>query len=213
MEEAEEKEEEDETPPDFEDLDIFGVEDVNDIGGGMPLCKEFVGEDWAMLQLRFELCFLVHAFTKDVGEEHAGTGVYSEHVPFFYKKYYKKDLTPKAYGVEDVNGILDLVGDTVQINNMKCLETLIPSELEKFSVFLKLTEEERRRRQLRVASGEEAAKLKLHGPLLNAVSGGGGAAQNNAAFGGKTGGKAGGAQAGGWNKGGAKGAGKGGKTW
>merc|ERR1711933_312931 len=51
MEVEEEEKEEEEVVVDFDNLDIFGVEDVQDIGGGMPWCKEFAHEDWTMLAL------------------------------------------------------------------------------------------------------------------------------------------------------------------
>merc|ERR1712196_589662 len=114
-----------------------------DIGAGMPLCNQFNAEDWALLNLRFELCFLIHAFSKDAGEDSERPGVYIDHVAFYYQKYFKKDLKPSAYGVADVPAILALVADTVHVGANKCLETSIPAEMEKFSIFLKLAEEER----------------------------------------------------------------------
>eukprot|EP00929_Paragymnodinium_shiwhaense_P027282 TRINITY_DN1604_c0_g1_i1.p1 TRINITY_DN1604_c0_g1~~TRINITY_DN1604_c0_g1_i1.p1 ORF type:complete len:844 (-),score=365.10 TRINITY_DN1604_c0_g1_i1:100-2631(-) len=200
MEEEPEEPEAEEVPVDFEELDIFGIKDVNDLGGGMPLCKEFGGEDWAMCGLRFELSFLVHAFAKDSGDEDR-TGIYVDHLAFYYKKYFKKDLTPKAYGVEKVDDIVALVDDTVHVTGMKVLETMLPSEMEKFSVFLKLAEEARRRRNLLVASGDDAAKLKLQLSAVSGGGGGGGGAHNN------SGNKGGSKGAGGWGMG--KGFGKG----
>merc|ERR1712207_129901 len=69
VEEEKEEEEEEEVVVDFENFDIFGADDVNDIGGGMPLSKDFNHEDWTMMALRFELHLLAHAFRRDVNDQ------------------------------------------------------------------------------------------------------------------------------------------------
>jgi len=154
------EEEEEEEAVDFEGLDVFGVEDVANIGASTPLCKEFQFEDWAMMQLRFELHLLVHAFRKDVDDPER-LGIHLDHLPFYYNKYFKKNLAPKDYGVESVKDIIELVPDAVYLTPQSVLATGLVEEMESFSVFPKLAEEARRHRNLRIALGQEEAKLKL----------------------------------------------------
>merc|ERR1712000_504837 len=92
-EEEEEEEEEEDTSKavDFDGVDIFGIEEVSDIGDGSPLFKMFGFEDWAMLGLRFESHLLSHAFTKDADDPDR-KGVHLDHLGFYYQKYFKKTL-------------------------------------------------------------------------------------------------------------------------
>jgi len=147
---------------DFDDLDVFGVDDVRDVGGGMPLFKDFVAEDWTMLHLRFELYLLTHAFRRDVDDPER-TAIFSEHLQYYYQRYFKKDLTLKAFGVENIEGLIALVDDTVQLSKGKApvIETIIEEELESFELFVKITEEARRDRDLRIDAGDASAKLNL----------------------------------------------------
>ena len=70
-EEEVEAEEEEVEAVDLEALDVFGVEDIFDVGGkpSQPLFAQFGPEDWALMSLRFELNLLVHAFREDVTDE------------------------------------------------------------------------------------------------------------------------------------------------
>ncbi|CAE7774672.1 unnamed protein product [Symbiodinium microadriaticum] len=83
------------------DNDVFEIEDVTDIGTGEPLFFNFGFEDWALLSLRFELHLLAHAFLHDCGDPER-SGIYPDHLLFYYNRYYKKGLNPKNYGVEGV---------------------------------------------------------------------------------------------------------------
>merc|ERR1740121_3143546 len=69
-EEKEPEPEEEKEPMDInaEDLDVFAVDDVTDIGNGEPLFANFVYEDWTLLSLRFELHLLAHAFKHDLAD-------------------------------------------------------------------------------------------------------------------------------------------------
>merc|ERR1712232_208381 len=99
-EEEKKEEEEPEVVVDFENLDIFGVEKVTDLGGGMPLYHAFENDDWALLELQYELYLLVHAFKKDV-EDKDRSGIRLEHLAFYYQKYFSKQLVPADYGCKD----------------------------------------------------------------------------------------------------------------
>lgn len=163
--EEEEAEEEDKTV-DFDSLDVFSVDSALDIGGGEPIFKEFQFEDWTVMSLRFELHLLAHAFRHDV-EDPERAGIHLDHLAFYYNKYYKKALSTKYYGVETFNELIDLVNDTVYATKKQVLESQLDAEMESLEIFTKLTEEARRYRNLRIALGEDSAKLKLSQPALN----------------------------------------------
>eukprot|EP00913_Durusdinium_trenchii_P029511 g27663.t1 len=59
-----ENDEDSKTRVDLEQLDVFGVEDVTDVGGE-PLFAAFTFEDWTLMSLRYELHLMAHAFSKD----------------------------------------------------------------------------------------------------------------------------------------------------
>merc|ERR1719203_117055 len=84
---------------DDEELDVFGVANVCDVGNGEPLFGNFTFEDWALLSLRFELHSLVHAFRRDVNDPERA-GIHVDHLLFYYNKYFLKSLNAKSYGVD-----------------------------------------------------------------------------------------------------------------
>lgn len=179
--EDEEEEEDDSKAVDFDAVDIFGVEDVADVGDGSPLFKMFGFEDWAMLGLRFELHLLSHAFTKDADDPDR-KGVHLDHLGFYYQKYFKKTLNLKFYGLEANVELVNLVEDTIRLKG-SVIESRLPESLESLGIFVKITEESRRDRTRLIDLGEESAKLKIQSGLqssLAPVGGGkGGAGVNN----------------------------------
>lgn len=212
-----EEEEAEEEEVDFAGVDIFGVEEVDDIGGGTPLFKEFRHEDWALMRLGFELHLLSYAFKKDcTDEERLGVGL--DHLPFYYKKYYGNDLYIKDYGVENAEGLVNLVKEYVFLNDSKVIESLCEAEIEYPQVFVKIAEETRRHRALLLDLGEESAKLNIKtkqggGGNWKQGDGGGKWKQGQGDGNWKKGGnwnQAGGKQGG---KGGNKGGSKGGNKW
>lgn len=149
---------------DADDLDVFGVEDVNDVGNGEPLFGSFAFEDWALLSLRFELHLLVHAFRNDAKDPER-TGIHPEHISFYYNKYYKKGISPKNYNVEKIEDLIDLVKDSVIVGvDSKVAESQLTDDLESNDIFVKLTEESRRDRQRRIDAGDATAALKFTRP-------------------------------------------------
>eukprot|EP00932_Pfiesteria_piscicida_P003584 SRR837773.13492.p2 GENE.SRR837773.13492~~SRR837773.13492.p2 ORF type:complete len:673 (-),score=469.65 SRR837773.13492:45-2063(-) len=165
-EEEEEEEEDDDTATDFANLDVFGVEDICNVGDrNMPLFKAFKAEDWAMMQLRFELHLLVHAFRKDVDDPDR-LGIHTDHLPFYFHRYYKKNIHAKDYGVENFKDLVNLVSDTAFLSEKSVLGSHLHEDMETPVVFVKLTEEARRYRQLQIDLGEEGAVLKLSGFVL-----------------------------------------------
>jgi len=163
-ENGEEKAEEEADLLDVEETDVFGIADVCNIGDGEPLFANFTFEDWALLSLRYEMHLLVHAFRRDVDDPER-LGIHQEHVSFYYNKYFRKAFNTKYYGVDTYDELVDFIRDTVDINSSNLvLEAQLSDELDNFDLFLKLTEENRRERQLRIDSGDETAVLKFSRP-------------------------------------------------
>lgn len=169
---VEEKKEEPEAMQiDAESLDPFAVEDVNDIGNGEPLFFNFTWEDWMLVGLRFELHLLLHAFRRDLDDPDRPTFSVN-HLSFYYQKYYRKTLHIKNFGMEDVEGLLALVKDTVELKS-SALEAQL-SEDTPLENFVRLTEDERRDRNVRIDAGDEAASLNFQRPHpLSSIPGAG----------------------------------------
>jgi len=153
---------------DFEGVDIFGVEDICDIGDTSPLFKMFGFEDWAMLGIRFELHLLSHAFTKDADDPDR-KGVHLDLLSFYYQKYFKKALNLKFYGLDTNTELVNLVEDTIRLRG-SIIESRLPELLESFGVFVKITEESRRDRTRLIDLGEESAKLKIQSGLQSSLA-------------------------------------------
>merc|ERR1712083_639808 len=100
------------------EVDIFAVENLDDMKDGEPLYAKFAHEDWALLQLRMELYFLQLAFRKDVNDDDR-PGVHDQHLGFYYTKYFRKTLTIKHFNVATNKELCDLVKDTVTIDEEK----------------------------------------------------------------------------------------------
>lgn len=144
---------------DGDDIDIFSVTDVNDTGKGVPLCENFTFEDWKLMTLRFELCWLVLSFKVDCDDADR-TGIPKDHLQFYFSKYYSKSITPKEYGLASAEDVLSLMKDTVTIKDGVVVSQL-SDDLDNLDIFLKLTEESRRERQRRLDAGDETARLKF----------------------------------------------------
>jgi hypothetical protein len=159
---VEESEEEEEKEPevDFEGIDVFGVDDVKDIGGGIPLYKEFTKDDWTLMSLAFELHLLGHSFKKDCNDEDI-LGLHVDHLDFYYLRYFKKGFSPTSFGKETAKEVIELVKDAVVVDSKGVLVNCLQEEMETYQVFVKITEEARRFRCMRVDLGEESAMLKL----------------------------------------------------
>jgi len=144
-----------------QELDIFGLESVCDVGGGEPLFSGFAFEDWALLSLRFEVHLLVHAFKRD-STEPGRKGIQLEHLAYYYNKYYKKLLNPKSYGVGSIMDVVGLINDTIVVVS-NVVESQLVGEVESNDIFVRLTEESRRLRQRRIDGGDGTAELRFFG--------------------------------------------------
>jgi hypothetical protein len=146
-----------------EDIDVFSIEDVTDIGSGEPLFATFTYEDWTLLSLRMEFHCLLHAWKKDLNDPERPS-FKENHFPFYYSKYFKKQFDLKLYGYEKLESFMDLVKEAATIN---ATSGLFEAQLEEdlpFDDFLKFTEEHRRDRQRRLDAGDESAEIKFKRP-------------------------------------------------
>merc|ERR1712193_299448 len=88
-----EKKEEEEPEP-----DIWECSDIQDADGkGRPLYALFQNEDWALVNLRYDLHLLVHAWEVDVNDDER-PGILEEHLNFYYNKYYKRTFNTTYFG-------------------------------------------------------------------------------------------------------------------
>jgi len=164
---------------DVDTLDPFEVEDIADVGNGQPLFSNFTFEDWMLLGLRFELHLLCHAFRLDLDDPER-TSFMENHLAFYYNKYFKRQFNIKNFGVETSAELVELVKDSVTIADTGAFVTQISDDTP-LDNFMRLTEDYRRERQLRIESGDEAAQLKFQRPSAPAAAG----FQGNGAQGGK----------------------------
>jgi len=166
--EAAENASKDKASEEKEELDIFGVEDVCNIGDGEPIFANWTWEDWTLLSLRFELHLLAHAFRRDVNDAER-IGIIEEHIGFYYNKYFRKTLNTQNYGFTSGAELLDLIDDTVCLGGTdekyRILESNLSDELDAFDVFVKLCEEHRRERQRLMDLGDDTVALKFTKPV------------------------------------------------
>jgi len=145
-----------------DDVDIFSVADVNDIGKGLPLFHNFTFEDWELMNLRFQFCWLVLSFKVDVKDEDR-SGIPSDHLNYYFGKYYGNPINTKKYGMSNIEEVLSLIKDTVTTKDGLVVSQL-SDDLDSLEIFVKLTEEHRRERQRRIDAGDETARLKFMPP-------------------------------------------------
>mmetsp|Transcript_114697 Transcript_114697/g.370635 ORF Transcript_114697/g.370635 Transcript_114697/m.370635 type:complete len:807 (+) Transcript_114697:76-2496(+) len=166
----EEKKDTDEklTELDADDLDVFAVENISDIGSGEPLFANFEYEDWCLLALRYELHLLVHAFRRDMDDPERTT-FHESHLAFYYNRYFKKALDVKMYSASSNSEAMELIKDTMTINSTNSmLEGQLPED-SPMDHMVKLAEENRRDRQRRLDAGDESAELKFKRPVTTQV--------------------------------------------
>ncbi|CAE7949582.1 SUB2 [Symbiodinium sp. KB8] len=116
-------------------FDVFGVENILDIGEGEPLFGNFEYEDWLLLSTRVELHLLVHHFRDDTG----GAVLDESNLAHYYKCYFKKNFKPEDFAVKTAEEVILLVEDSVCIENA-LLEHKLP-ENTSWLHFLKSTEQ------------------------------------------------------------------------
>jgi len=145
----------------FVPVDIHTVEDVLDIGEGEPLFAHFAFEDWALMNLRFEMAMLMSAFSQAVVDPDR-PGVHEAHLTYYYNRYFRKPLNVKYFGANNSVELCELIKDVVTVLDNGILRpTLTEEQLINQDIFVRLTEEDRRERQRLIDAGDESIRLKL----------------------------------------------------
>jgi len=148
---------------DMEDLDVFGVEDIDDVGTGEPLYANYVYEDWSLLTARFECHAMLHSWKKDLDDPDRPS-FQESHMSFYYTKYFKKNFQLTNFNCKAFKDFVSLIKDTMVVNEKSTLlEGVLPEETP-IANFIKITEDHRRDRQRRVDAGDETALLKFSRP-------------------------------------------------
>jgi len=154
------KEEEKPMEIDVEDLDVFGVEDVTDIGNGEPLFANFAYEDWTLMSVRYELHLLLLSFKKDLNDPDRPSFTEKD-VSFYFNRYFKKTFALKTFAVSSFADFVELVKDTLSVDAESGFLKGVLAEDTPVSNFVKLAEDNRRERQRRLDAGDETAELKF----------------------------------------------------
>ncbi|CAE8633145.1 unnamed protein product [Polarella glacialis] len=148
---------------DMENLDVFTVADITDIGNGAPLFAEFLYEDWTLLATRYELHLLLHSFKKDLNDtDRPSFG--EKHLAYYYNKYTKRTWNLQQFGTKTFEDFIELVKDTVTVDSARGFLKAEQAEDTPIETFLKLTEDHRRERERRIDAGDETAALKFSRP-------------------------------------------------
>eukprot|EP00930_Biecheleria_cincta_P031030 TRINITY_DN2150_c0_g1_i1.p1 TRINITY_DN2150_c0_g1~~TRINITY_DN2150_c0_g1_i1.p1 ORF type:complete len:921 (+),score=279.57 TRINITY_DN2150_c0_g1_i1:51-2813(+) len=149
--------------------DISTVEDINDVGDGEPLYGSFEPQDWALLQLRYEMFLLADAYKKDLDDADREQ-IPEVHLAFYYSRYYKKQLNPAIFTLKTPAELVDLVKSTATIDGEPRMLTLKCEDAESLDFFVKQTEEARRELKRRSDAGDETAVLKYNAAVAQAAA-------------------------------------------
>jgi len=150
-------------PTCVEEADPWKIKDLADIGNGEPLFAKFSWEDWMLLDLRFELHVLVHAYQHDMNDPDR-VSFHENHTEHYYDLYFKKQLSLKNYGVSSVLELFDMVKDTVEVMPKNSVLDPQLSNDTPFENFVKLTEDHRRARLAKLDVGDDSAALRFQRP-------------------------------------------------
>merc|ERR1712190_682953 len=83
------------------------------------------------------------------------------HFSFYYQKYFKKQISPRAFSVANINEVLSLVKDTIELENGSFEPRLAVTDESDLTIYIRATEDARRERQARIDAGDETAKLQV----------------------------------------------------
>lgn len=147
-------------------MDMFDVQDINDIHDGEPLYAHFEPADWALLQLRYELYLLQDAFKKDVTDPDR-SAIPEAHLSFYYNKYFSKQLNPGVFSLKNNSELLQMIKDVVTLSGQPpVLTSQLDAEtsVDSPDIFVKFTEEARRERQRRAEAGDQKCMLRYTPP-------------------------------------------------
>lgn len=157
--------------------DIWAVEDINDLDGkGTPLYGKFQAEDWQLLNLRYELHLLCHAFFRDATAEDGDIkGIHRSLLQHYFSTYFvgHPPLIASLYGGKSVDELLDtFVVDTITVGSDGVLKTVHDIDTPQ-STFVRLVESARRERQKRIEAGDESARIRIVQPVTAPRNSGG----------------------------------------
>ena len=159
----------DQEEDDDDAVDLWQVDDVSNVEStGRPLYAKWESEDWAMMNIRWELHLLLHAFIHDLGDAKR-SAMYVPHLTRYYSKYYARPISPGDYGCSNMTELLAMIGDTVIYNATTEMASCEHDVDTTHSTFVKLTEDERRERQCRIEAGDESAKLSFSKATASAI--------------------------------------------
>eukprot|EP00427_Karlodinium_veneficum_P062582 CAMPEP_0169332704 /NCGR_PEP_ID=MMETSP1017-20121227/14865_1 /TAXON_ID=342587 /ORGANISM="Karlodinium micrum, Strain CCMP2283" /LENGTH=821 /DNA_ID=CAMNT_0009427871 /DNA_START=58 /DNA_END=2524 /DNA_ORIENTATION=+ len=158
-------------------FDIKGVtiEDIHNVDAkGTPIYANFKYEDWILLAWRYELHLLVHAFAADANDSDR-PGIPEDHLPNYYKIYYKTKLDPSKLGCDNLQKVFKILKlPALQLVDKGGKSKILSSELDKetsLKDFIVDVETYRRNRLRRIDAGDESAQLKF--PKNTPAKGGG----------------------------------------
>ena len=151
----------------FEALDVWVVSDVLNAVEGVPLFVQWDMEDWALLQLRYELHLMIHFFVQDTEgdtdpSERERRGIPLDHMSFYYDCYYKSRLNEKYYGYPTMRDLIETLTDTILVDEKTSVCESDHDLDTPLSIFVKLVEEARRTRNSLLEAGDETARLKFN---------------------------------------------------
>lgn len=147
---------------DVENLEVFDVENIDDVGNGEPLFANFAYEDWALLAARFEQHLLIHSYQKALDDPDRPSFLEKD-LKFYYQMHYKKSLNVKDFACETFDEFRDYVKDSIEVKEDGYVQAPLADDTT-HAYFVKLTEENRRERERRVDAGDETARLKFPAP-------------------------------------------------
>ncbi|KAF4695662.1 hypothetical protein FOZ60_003675 [Perkinsus olseni] len=151
------------------EVDVWVPEDVCDIDAKKtPLFAKFQLVDWQLMNLRYELHLLCHAFERDATSQDADLkGIHKSLLQHYYQTYVMRGvLVPSLYGAHSLDQILDtLLVDTIMIDKDGVLKAVHDIDAP-LSTFVRLTEAARREREAKIAAGDDSAKLMVIQPTI-----------------------------------------------
>ncbi|CAE7395016.1 unnamed protein product [Symbiodinium microadriaticum] len=92
--------------------------------------------------LQEEMNMLIQSFLHDCADPDR-SGIHPEFIPFYFGKYFRRNFSPKFYGVNTMEELVALIDDTLILHG-RCVETQISTEIDTNEVFVALTEDARR---------------------------------------------------------------------
>ncbi|CAK8985144.1 Heterogeneous nuclear ribonucleoprotein U [Durusdinium trenchii] len=147
-------------PENSDEVDPWKLLDVTDIGTGEPLFSKFTWEDWQLLELRVQLHLLVHGY-KHAMQDPERVTFHESHTEFYYEIFYRRPIDLRNFGAGKLSDLLEMVKDTLEIFPKTSVLDPQLSDDTPFENFLRLVEDARRCRLVRLDGGDETARLRL----------------------------------------------------